>query len=413
MQRARSSELAAILLAFASCVALVSAQNTGRPQRASLDDGRPWLESDPDLSSDSTGLLRGAVATAFNDAPQAETILRDVIRSQLGSDAATQAHELLSRIYLRSGQYKRLIENLDQWARSYPDRSEVSIEKIDIEQFRGLPDQINGPRRASILRHAADDLTIPLSINGQPATYLLDTGAWVSVMTESEATRFGLSIRATTGSLGDPSGRGVKVRTAVAKDVKVGAMRFRNVSFAILPNAEPWTSMSPGHRGILGMPILLGLGQVRWSSSGTWNIGGTPESAARTARNIVFSGNHLLLATVVENKRVFGTLDTGAETTDLNANFVAEFSDLVAQRGIPATREIIGVGGAASLEAMTLPELQFQIDTARPVLRPAHVTLQRTAALGGNCCIGNLGRDLLIQTGTFTLDFSRMTLRLQ
>jgi hypothetical protein len=63
--------------------------------------------------------------------------------------------------------------------------------------------------------------------------------------------------------------------------------------------------------------------------------------------------------------------------------------------------------------SITVPELPFQIGATRLVLRPAHVTLQRTAAIGGACCIGNVGRDVLAQTGEFALDLSAMVLRLQ
>jgi hypothetical protein len=63
--------------------------------------------------------------------------------------------------------------------------------------------------------------------------------------------------------------------------------------------------------------------------------------------------------------------------------------------------------------SITVPEVPFQIGPTRVVLRPAHITLQRTAAIGGSCCIGNIGLDLLAQTGEFTLDLSAMILRLQ
>jgi hypothetical protein len=60
-----------------------------------------------------------------------------------------------------------------------------------------------------------------------------------------------------------------------------------------------------------------------------------------------------------------------------------------------------------------LPEVPFHIGPTRVALRPAHVSLQRTAAIGGACCIGNIGRDILAQTGDFVLDLSTMVLRLQ
>ena len=338
--------------------------------------------------------------------------MQGIIRSNTGSDAASEAHELLSRIYLRSGQYNRLIDNLDRWAASFPNRPEVQKEKADLEQFRGLPDQRNDRRRSSTLRHAADDWAVPVSINGKPATYVFDSGAWLSVMTESEATRLGLEIRQGSGMLGDPSGKGVAIRTVVAKEVKIGAMRLQQVSFAVLASEGPWSSLPPGEGGILGMPIWLAIGHVRWSSRGTWELGGQSESRDRASRNIVFFENKLLLATNVSGTRAFGLVDTGAIGTDLNENFANQFAALV-EGGSRQTRDITGLGGTATVASIAVPEVTFRIGPTPVVLRPAHVTLQRTAALGGACCIGNIGRDILAQTGEFELDLSAMTLRLE
>jgi hypothetical protein len=144
--------LAAIAFALGCLTVPSSGQTRNDIPRYDLDDGRQWLESGADLNANSSMLLRGAAAAAFNE-PSAERLLRSVIQSQPGSDAANQAHELLSRIYLRSGQYRRLIENLDRWATSFPNRTEMQSEKADVEQFRGLPDQRNGEKRVSILAH--------------------------------------------------------------------------------------------------------------------------------------------------------------------------------------------------------------------------------------------------------------------
>ena len=46
-------------------------------------------------------------------------------------------------------------------------------------------------------------------------------------------------------------------------------------------------------------------------------------------------------------------------------------------------------------------------------LRPATLTLQRLPGLGGICCVGNAGLDLLSQEQGFTIDFSSMVLTLE
>lgn len=286
---------------------LVSAQ-----EPPELDDGRQWH-----------------VAAA-------RPLLRRVIRAQPEADAASHAYELLSRIYLRSGQYRRLIQNLDEWAKIFPDRAEVLEEQADVELFRGLPDQINGPRRRFRLVHeGGDDFSIPLAINGQPTTYLLDTGAWVSVMTEAEAARLDLIPASPRGILGDASGIGVPVRTAIAKKVTIGPLQFKDVSFAI---------SGPSSR----------------RPCPQWRKHAVPALPSRTKQ----------------------------------------------------TNEITGLGGTAKFDAVLLPAVHFVISDAEVALSPAHVTLQTLPSIGGECCIGNIGLDLLIQSGRVTIDFSSMTLRL-
>jgi hypothetical protein len=379
-----------------------------------LDDGRRWVDPRAIPGPTAPALLRAAAANARNQTSISETLLLDIVRTQPASESARGAHELLSRIYLRSGQYRRAIANLDEWARDFPNGEDVRKERVDIEQFRGLPDQITGQRARATLSHGeSNDFSAPLSINGRPATYLLDTGAWMSVMTEAEARRFGMTIRATTGVLGESSGKGVSVRMAVAQDLVLGGMTFHDVSFAILPDEEPWRSMPLGHQGIIGVPILLSVGCIRWAKGGTWELGCVTDGTASGTANLVFYENKALVAATVFDERVFLTLDTGAETTDLNANFARQFQRQVERLGTKDSTSVQGLGGTAVIESRTLPEVTFAIVGSPVALRPAHVTMQENAALGGRCCVGNVGLDLLLQTGEIVIDFSTMTLRLR
>jgi hypothetical protein len=89
-------------------------------------------------------------------------------------------------------------------------------------------------------------------------------------------------------------------------------------------------------------------------------------------------------------------LDTGAGTTDLNENFATQFGS-VAERGKRTTQDITGVGGTRTFDALELPEVAFTIGSKQVFLRPATITLQRVVQIGGECCVGNAGRDLLVQ----------------
>jgi predicted aspartyl protease len=402
----------AIFVSVLATLGLTAAQSV--PDTQVLDDGRQWLDSRSLPAPTAPALVRAAAANARNQSAVSESLLLSIVQSQPASDSARRAYELLSRIYLRSGQYRRVTANLDRWARAFPDDPHLGTEKADVEQFRGLPDQINGRRVRSTLRHGpGNDFAVPVLINGRRATYLLDTGAWMSVMTEAEAKRLGLTIREGTGVLGESSGKGVKIRTAVAKTLSLGSMSFHDVSFAVLPDVEPWKSMPTGRGGIIGAPVLLHLGCIRWMKGGWWEIGCRDGSSRSDTANMVFFGNHLLLASTVANRQSFMTLDTGAETTDLNANFAREFAREIQDVGTKSTTRVEGLGGSSVIDSITVPKLDFLIGGKSAPLRAANVTLQENSALGGRCCIGNIGLDLLLQTGRVTIDFSRMTLSLR
>jgi len=60
-----------------------------------------------------------------------------------------------------------------------------------------------------------------------------------------------------------------------------------------------------------------------------------------------------------------------------------------------------------------LPELKLSVASHLLTLRPAEVTVQNLPGIGGDCCVGNFGNDLLSQPEAFSLDFDNMSLRFQ
>jgi hypothetical protein len=182
----------------------------------------------------------------------------------------------------------------------------------------------------------------------------------------------------------------VAYRTAVAKEVRIGGIRFNDVSFAVYA-APPWAP-NPEH-GVIGMPILIHAGTIKWSKDGSVEVGGTVPRASTP--NLVLSESRLLLRTDFQGKSGLAIFDTGATTTDFNANFASLFADLLERSGKKGTQEITGIGGTQVFHSVTLPEFTLTIGSTAVALRPATVTLQRNTLIGGNCCLANVGRDVL------------------
>ena len=396
-----------MLIALAWTVRVFTAQ-TPAADLQELYRAHRWFELREAMTPASPPLLRAAVANAFNDRQTAERLLLDIVKSRPRPELANDAYDMLCQLYARTGQYARFLTTYREWRSAFPNSGELLREKENEEKFGGRPDQKNGPRRHAILPHEEEDFSIPVSVNGKSGEYLFDTGAWQSVVTEPEAKRLGLRLREGRHFITDPSGTRVAYRTAVAKDVTIGGTRFGDVSFAVYP-APSWAP--DAEFGVIGMPILIHTGSIKWSKDGTVELGGTLPQASRP--NLVFSENRLLLRADFQGRSGLGILDTGATTTDFNANFASIFKELLERSGKKGTQEINGIGGTQVFESVTLPELTLTIGPKAVALRPANVTLQRNALIGGNCCLANVGRDVLTQAQSLTIDFATMSLQLQ
>ena len=379
----------------------------------SLYDAHKWrdLYIRVQSTSDARPLYRGAMGVVFNQDPgQAERLLLSVLRTDPHSPEAYEASEWLSHLYLYRGQYRKLVHVMERRWAAFPDKKQRKQEEAEIAGFRGLPDQRIKSSRPSTLTHEPGSTFVRLSINGGSATYFFDTGAWVSCMSESEANRLHLTIRNTSGTMGQSAGSQVGFRTAVARDVILGETHFKNVSFAVFPdNQEPWTDLPVGRKGIVGVPMLAGLRTIRWEKASKIEFSNPSQPFDIHKANLLFDDDHLVISARVEGETIDATVDTGAVSTDLYQPFADKFATLLKMNGKADTRELHGVGHAETFQSVTLPKLGIQVGGVDTVLSPAHVVLK---SIGAECCVGNFGMDLFSQTPAMDIDFGAMELRL-
>ena len=361
----------------------------------------------------SSPLNAGAVASAFNEKARAEKILLALIRSNPKSVEAYEAYDVLANLYMRTGRYRQLMAIMEKRWRAFPDKPEIATERAAVSPFRGMPDQTLVQKGRSTFQHEGN-IFLPVSIGSGTASYFFDTGANMSCMSASETKRLGLIVTEPRGTMGTSTGVRVPFRTAVAKTVSVGNMKFRNVTFAVFPDdQEPWSVLKPGQRGIIGMPMVQAFETIRWSLDGTTEVGsdaGVPVHQGASP-NLAFVNSDIELSVMIEGERAFLTLDTGAQTTDLYQPFAKAFPELLSRNGRRKdSTEVRGVGKAQEFESVRLPELLLNIGSIKVALRPVNVIMKD---IGKPCCVGNIGMDVLRQASAFSLDFRSMMLALE
>jgi hypothetical protein len=133
-----------------------AAQPAGDSELKALYDRRQWtdLYRAVQIRKDAK-FYQGVVAAVFGRDRDAEPLLRSVIRSAPVSREAYESYEWLTHIYFRTGQYHRLIANMEARWSAFPNAAELKKRTAALAGFRGLPDQTTGKPHPSTLQHDA------------------------------------------------------------------------------------------------------------------------------------------------------------------------------------------------------------------------------------------------------------------
>jgi hypothetical protein len=358
-------------------------------------------------------LCKGAVDASFEKRADAERELNAVIRDLPHSASSYRAHEILGVMYFREGRYRKAAAQLDQMLAQKPDAEDAKAMHSLFAALARYPGQIVASSKPSTLRSEMIEgsLFVPVTANGVAGSYIVDSGANLSMMSESEARRLGLKLEETSTKVADISLTGAAVRVANMPDLWIGKTHLKNVAFVVSPDTSmPFVDLPEGRRGALGIPVLLALGSFRLDKENRFEIQpGSPPASAKVVP-LAFDGATPVTQMSLGGKTLNFVFDTGADPTYLGPIFMAAFPDLMLT-GVKKDRTLKGIGGNTNREAVVLPSVRFTLGKVVE-LAPATVLLNPDF-LNGEWSAGNLGLDLISQTIPLTIDFRAMQLSVE
>jgi predicted aspartyl protease len=362
-------------------------------------------------------MVQAIVDTAFNHAVEAQKEFLAVIRLHSDPDAVTSAHGQLAYLYERFGHARQALVHNAQGA----DAKRKPMSGL-LEALAKYPQQTVAARGFSHLEFTQTDdgVLIPVSVNGKTARFIVDTGAAISALSESQARSLAVTIHDDHFSVQDFTGKDFKCRVGIANEIAAGKFLLRHVPFCVIPDRPPERAteapLGDASPGVLGLPVLLAFETIRWSfkegtREGNFEIGFPSTRRNLAQSNVCFAGAGLVARAELGDRNLALDFDTGNDQTMLYPAFAGDFAEVMKTAGPKKPHALQGLGESIAIDSVELPELKLKLAGLDVMIQKVSVFLE-PAPSPSPClgCYGIAGRDLLNQARSVTLDFNAMKL---
>jgi clan AA aspartic protease (TIGR02281 family) len=320
-----------------------------------FDNRRKLQDLGADLSGTEGNRLRGLAASAFNNVSQAELELAGIADQQPGSRYRDEARQALAAVYGRNGMARKALEYDKSADHSYYSQA---------TKHSGISVARRGNARVQLTRDPDGRIMLPVAVGGKESRFMVDTGTALSWLRRSEAERLGLKLESYHHSVGDGnvSYDGI---LAIVPDVTVGATRFENVPFLVVPDARcDWP-------GIVGMNLLLKLETLRWNAGSEGETGFPAQEMDVGKANLCFSEFLLLVEVGLKNKtKMVFFVDTGDNHTKLFPEFATRNLDLVIANGRLSVEPWHAQGASGEARVVNFGDITLSLGGADQTLQP-------------------------------------------
>lgn len=309
------------------------------------------LSVDPEpggLSHAVAAMLGGEYATA---ADRMVVALR-----QLPAGAArTATADLLGETLFLLGEWTRFLEHAPDYSPGLDD------DRVLAEAFAGQPAlEISAPAEPAVLSVSASLIGTPavtVLVNGRESRFWLDSGAGLTVLTETTARRCGIVAVGRKTTADTSTRHKVAVRGAVVRELRLGEAVFRNLPAIVLADRD-LRIPGPGGKavsvdGLVGWNALRHVAMDLELAAGRCTLK-PPRINSSGRRNLFWLGYPCVAAATLDGQPLRFGLDTGATATNLRPPILDRIDPGTLRR---RTIRITGAGGAESRDVRVVPRL--------------------------------------------------------
>ena len=366
--------------------------------------------------------FEGVLANRKNELQKSISLLEDLppkLKASSGRRAAA-ALRALADDYVKTFRYadadRTYSQLLADFIAQFPssERKSLKDDAQTVRLLKGSPPQtieLNGSFTLPTHRSPIGTIESDLTVNGVTKSWILDTGANYSVLTESAARQMHLNLSEGTAKVQGSAGAETPLHIAIIPEFKIGPSTVKNVVALVLPDASLTIPLPKGKHqieAILGYPVLSAFGQVTWTSDEhvTFSSGGQSSGAP-----IYMQQLDPLLQVRVHDRDLLMMFDTGADHTSFTARYYDTFQPDF--EGLEKKTHMVGgAGGIKKISVYELPSVAIAVGDTTITLKNVAVSTEKLGT-DGDLLFGRIGRDLTAEFKSFTFDFKNMRLRLE
>ena len=330
------------------------------------------------------------------------------------------ALEALADDYVKTFRYSdglRAYQDLFQNYSKQLDRAQQKDNDDDFQVLKLLRDapaqtiQFDGPITLPTHRNAAlDTIDTDLAVNGVTESWIIDTGANFSTVSESFARRLGVKLSENKAQTQGITGAENELRVAILPELRLGGAVVRNVVLLVLKDENLNVPAGPKDHyqihAVLGYPVLQALGRFTLTKDHQF-LAGPASPGSESGAPLYMYKLSPLMECRVGNRPLLFAFDSGADNSVFTDRYFHDFPSQF--HGLHKRR--YGMGGAGGIRKMKvfyLPEARLDVGGVTATLHNVPVLPRFATSL--NKYYGNLGRDLTDAYDHFTVDFANMRL---
>jgi len=260
---------------------------------------------------------------------------------------------------------------------------------------------IRGNSAIPLMKDMAGLKNLKVSIGSDTSMFIFDTGANLSVISDSMARYFNMQIIPSDIEVGTATSHKVIANLAVCEKLGIGNIEVYNAVFLVMPD-ELLYFPEVDYRiyGILGFPVMEALNEIQITKDG-WFIVPKEESQRPDGPNFALNG----LTPMIRINGMHFRFDTGADSTVLYHPYFIRYQQEIEENYTTEKFSFAGAGGSQEFEGYSI-EMTFNLPEKNVIL--PNIKVVTDTINKEDTYFGNIGQDLIHEFDTLVLNFNQM-----